>query len=64
MGMSDRHIAEQDRCSTCRGSGWTWWPATEPPEEGKWIVCRICIGTGRTDHKGRKRQKPDEAPDS
>jgi hypothetical protein len=26
-----------------------------------WIVCRECIGTGRADHKGRKRLKPDEA---
>jgi hypothetical protein len=25
-------------------------------------VCRECIGTGRSDHKGRKRLKPDEAP--
>jgi hypothetical protein len=64
MTLSDRHIAERDRCSTCRGVGWTWWPATQPLEEGKWIVCRACIGTGRTDPKGRKRQKPDEAPDS
>jgi DnaJ-class molecular chaperone len=64
MGLSDRHIAEKDRCSTCQGSGWTWWPAKQPPEEGKWIVCRACIGTGRTDHNGRKRQKPDEAPGS
>jgi hypothetical protein len=33
-----------------------------PPDTGKWIVCRECIGTGRIDHKGRKRQKPAEAP--
>ncbi len=34
-----------------------------PPETGKWIVCRACIGTGRTDSKGRKRQMPTESPD-
>jgi DnaJ-class molecular chaperone len=60
MGQSDRLIAEQDRCKVCAGSGWTWWSA-DPPQEGKWIVCRECIGTGRIDHRGRKRQKPAEA---
>ena len=55
MAQSDRHINEKDRCATCAGSGWTAW-------EGKWVVCRECIGTGRKDHKGRKRQKPDEDP--
>jgi DnaJ-class molecular chaperone len=59
--QSDRHIAEKDRCSTCNGVGWTWWSA-QPPEEGKWITCRGCIGTGRTDQKGRKRQRPAEEP--
>jgi DnaJ-class molecular chaperone len=58
VGQSDRHIDEKDRCSTCGGSGWTWWSAGE----GKWIVCRECIGTGRTDQKGRKRQMPAEGP--
>jgi hypothetical protein len=74
MTMSDRQIPEKDRCSVCGGAGWTWWTAgttppqegtTPPPqEEGKWVVCRECIGTGRTDQKGRKRQKPAETPDS
>jgi hypothetical protein len=57
MAQSDRLIPEKDRCSTCTGAGWTWFEA-EP--EGKWIVCRECIGTGRADHKGRKRLRPDE----
>jgi hypothetical protein len=58
MAQSDRHIPEKERCSTCGGAGWTWYDAEA---EGKWIVCRECIGTGRADHKGRKRLKPDEA---
>jgi DnaJ-class molecular chaperone len=63
MGLTDRQIAEKDRCSTCHGQGWTWWSAEgPPPAEGRWVVCRVCIGTGRTDQKGRKRQKPTEAP--
>jgi DnaJ-class molecular chaperone len=67
MPLNDRQIAEKDRCSTCHGSGWTWWSAgaqaeAQPPEAGRWVVCRACIGTGRIDQKGRKRQKPDEAP--
>ena len=58
MAQSDRHIPEKERCSTCSGAGWTWWaPAGE---DGKWVVCRECIGTGRADHKGRKRQKPED----
>jgi hypothetical protein len=57
MAQSDRLIPEKDRCSICEGAGWTWFEA-EP--EGKWIVCRECIGTGRADHKGRKRLRPDE----
>jgi len=62
MTQADRQIREKDRCHACKGSGWTWWsPETEP--EGKWIVCRECIGTGRTDQKGRKRQRPAESPD-
>jgi DnaJ-class molecular chaperone len=59
MAQSDRHIPEKDRCSSCKGAGWTWF-VTEP--EGTWIVCRECIGTGRADQKGRKRLKPDGAP--
>ena len=56
MTQSDRLIPEKDRCSVCAGEGWTWFEA-EP--EGRWIVCRECIGTGRADHKGRKRIRPD-----
>ena len=64
MTQSDRQIPENARCKTCSGAGWTWWSAAvEPPQEAKWIVCRECIGTGRTDQKGRKRLKP-EAPGS
>jgi DnaJ-class molecular chaperone len=63
MPQSDRHIAEADRCSTCAGVGWKWFPAdSETGQEGRWVVCRECIGTGRTDHKGRKRVMPDGAP--
>ncbi|HEX3433859.1 MAG TPA: hypothetical protein VHT25_07330 [Solirubrobacteraceae bacterium] len=61
MTQSDRAIPEKERCATCSGAGWTWFEA-EP--EGRWIVCRECIGTGRTDQKGRKRLKPDEAQGS
>ena len=57
MTQSDRHIPENARCSTCDGVGWTPWSGEG--EESKWIVCRECIGTGRTDQKGRKRQKPE-----
>jgi hypothetical protein len=62
--QSDRQIPENARCSTCSGAGWTWWAGAEPPAEGKWIVCRECIGTGRTDQKGRKRLKPSDSPDA
>jgi DnaJ-class molecular chaperone len=62
MGQSDRIIHEQDRCSVCGGSGWTAWTDVQPPEEPRWVVCRECIGTGRIDHKGRKRQKPTDPP--
>lgn len=55
--QSDRAIPEKDKCPACSGSGWTWFEA-EP--EGRWIVCRECIGTGRLDQKGRKRVRPDE----
>ena len=62
VAQSDRQIPENARCSACSGAGWTWWSGgAEPPQEGRWIVCRGCIGTGRTDQKGRKRLKP-EAP--
>jgi hypothetical protein len=62
MTQADRQIPANDRCKACGGAGWTWWsPDTE--QEGKWIVCRDCIGTGRSDQKGRKRQKPDESPE-
>ncbi|MGP0100760.1 MAG: hypothetical protein ACLPUT_03940 [Solirubrobacteraceae bacterium] len=61
MAQSDRQIPENARCSVCAGAGWTWWSA-EPPAESKWIVCRECIGTGRKDHKGRKRLKPSDPP--
>jgi DnaJ-class molecular chaperone len=57
MTQADRAIPEKDRCATCSGAGWTLFE-TEP--ESKWIVCRDCIGTGRTDQKGRKRIRPDE----
>lgn len=57
MTQADRQIAEKDRCPTCKGAGWTWWSSEEEP--GKWIVCRECIGTGRKDQAGRKRQKPE-----
>lgn len=59
MGMKDRQIAEKDRCGTCHGEGWTWW-SPDPSQESRWVVCRVCIGTGRADQKGRKRQKPEK----
>jgi hypothetical protein len=62
MTQADRHIAEKDRCQACTGAGWKWWLPEEEPE-GRWIVCRDCIGTGRTDQTGRKRQKPAASPD-
>ncbi len=62
MTQADRHIPEKDRCQACKGAGWKWWLPEEEPE-GKWIVCRDCIGTGRTDQTGRKRQKPDAPAD-
>jgi DnaJ-class molecular chaperone len=58
MPQRDRQIPDNAKCSTCKGAGWTWW-TPEPPEESKWVVCRECIGTGRADHKGRKRVKPE-----
>jgi DnaJ-class molecular chaperone len=65
MTQSDRQIPEKERCTTCSGAGWTWRPGdAAAAQESNWIVCRECIGTGRTDHKGRKRQKPAETPDA
>jgi len=67
MPQHDKRIPENARCSTCAGSGWTSWSAPETEEGGseppKWIICRECLGTGRTDKKGRKRQKPDDPSD-
>jgi len=65
MPLHDKSIPENARCSTCKGSGWTWWVAdAESEEQSKWIICRDCRGTGRTDKSGRKRQKPDDEPAS
>ena len=61
MTQSDRQIPEKERCRVCAGAGWTWW-TPEDGAEARWIVCRECIGTGRSDHKGRKRLKPEDAP--
>jgi DnaJ-class molecular chaperone len=61
MPQHDKRIPENARCSTCSGSGWMSWSDPEAPGETKWVVCRDCLGTGRTDKKGRKRQRPDEA---
>jgi hypothetical protein len=69
MPQHDKRIPENARCSACTGSGWTWWssPETAEPAEtveaAKWIICRECLGTGRTDKNGRKRQKPDDPSD-
>lgn len=66
MPQHDKRIPENARCSICSGSGWTWWSPSETAEtteEAKWIVCRECLGTGRTDKSGRKRQKPDDPSD-
>jgi DnaJ-class molecular chaperone len=62
MTQSDRHVAEGDRCPVCAGAGWMPFAATEPGQEARWVVCRECIGTGRKDHKGRKRLMPDAPP--
>ena len=63
MAEGDRLILATDRCSTCGGAGWTWW-STQPesPERGKWVVCRSCLGTGRNDQTGAKRQMPAHVP--
>jgi hypothetical protein len=68
MPQHDKHIPENARCSICSGAGWTSWTAPETEEgeseQAKWIICRECLGTGRTDKKGRKRQKPDGPSDA
>jgi len=61
MPQHDRLIPENARCSHCSGSGWTPWSAAEEPGGSKWVVCRECLGTGRTDKKGRKRIKPEDS---
>jgi hypothetical protein len=40
-------IPEKERCSTCRGLGWTCWKHSYPNNE--YHICVICDGTGRTD---------------
>jgi DnaJ-class molecular chaperone len=60
MPQHDKRIPENARCATCEGSGWKLWAGPDAPEEAKWIVCRECLGTGRTDKTGRKRQKPED----
>ncbi len=62
MAPGDRRIFETDRCTACSGSGWTWWSPTQPHEDGKWVVCRGCLGTGRTDQTGEKQPHPLQAP--
>jgi DnaJ-class molecular chaperone len=63
MTQKDKRIPDNMRCPVCDGAGWTPHAASvEPPEPAKWIVCRECIGTGRTDSTGRKRQQPSEPP--
>jgi hypothetical protein len=65
MPQHDKRIPENARCSVCAGAGWTWWSAPEAAETGetpRWIICRECLGTGRTDKTGRKRQKPENPP--
>ena len=61
MPLHDKAIPPNARCSHCEGAGWTWWTA---PDEAKWVVCRECLGTGRTDKKGRKRGKPEDPASS
>ena len=61
MPQHDKRIPENARCSTCEGSGWKLWSAPDEPDGTKWIVCRECLGTGRTDKSGRKRQKPEDS---
>jgi DnaJ-class molecular chaperone len=62
MTQSDRLIPEDAKCKVCAGAGWTASTTVQPPEEPRWVVCRECIGTGRSDHKGRKRQPPSTPP--
>ena len=64
MPLHDKQIPPNARCSHCAGSGWTWWEPGDSEGEPKWILCRECLGTGRTDKNGRKRQKPEGPPSS
>jgi hypothetical protein len=68
MPQHDKRIPENARCSFCSGAGWTLWspPKTdeELAEEPRLVICRECLGTGRTDKKGRKRQKPEDPSDA
>ena len=57
MAQSDRQIPEKERCQACGGAGWK--PFSAEGSDSKWVVCRECIGTGRTDKTGRKRNKPE-----
>jgi hypothetical protein len=58
MAQSDRLVPDNVRCPDCDAAGWKQWSSEEAPGEKKWIVCTACLGTGRTDQKGRKRQRP------
>jgi DnaJ-class molecular chaperone len=60
MSQHDKQIPEKARCSFCEGAGWKMWSPPDGSEEAKWVICRECLGTGRTDKNGRKRQKPDD----
>jgi hypothetical protein len=63
MAEHDRLILATDRCSTCAGTGWTWWSAeVEGHARGKWVVCRSHLGTGRNDQTGAKREMPLHVP--
>ena len=63
MAEGDRLILATDRCSSCGGAGWTWWsPRPGVAGRGKWVVCRSCLGTGRSDQTGAKRQMPAHEP--
>jgi DnaJ-class molecular chaperone len=64
MPQHDKRIPDNARCPVCGGSGWTAWSAPEAPDDSKWIICRECLGTGRIDKKGRKRQKPEDPSES
>jgi DnaJ-class molecular chaperone len=64
MPQHDKRIPENARCSICLGSGWTQWSSLETPEQANWVICRECLGTGRTDKQGRKRHKPEDSSDA